>query len=155
MLLGLLSAACQSSHTPHPEPHLSGTGIVTGLHHSGANSPAAIEAVLAFASDHGLTVHSSDIAPGSVALVHLSCALPATVRAGQKADLHCEAVDADVSLRGGTLLRVDLRDQDGTVWAVAQGRVEISNHSTIPADAPPTPMKSGWVMQGAVFLRDR
>jgi len=153
LVVGLTFVACHNAPAGRPEPRLTGIGIVTGLDGTGAADATARRAVLQQLRADGMLLNVEDIATGSTALVRLSCARPPTATVGESTDVRCEAVDVRVSLRGGELLRAELRDEDGVTCAVASGPVVTTTATAVPGDAPRPAATTGWVLHGGVFVR--
>lgn len=108
-------------------PHqLIGIGLVTGLAGTGASDRGTRQGILNVVRQLGLNLNLADVVAGSTSLVTLTCSLPPFAKEGTPIDVKVETLGDAVSLRGGELLRAELRGVDGKVYVVAQGPVTVS-----------------------------
>lgn len=142
LLLPWLAVAC---HTPAAPTtiRLTGHGIVAGLAPAAATSSETRRALLDHLRAQGLQVQASDIVQASVALVQVTCEIPLGTAVGSPVDARCETTASQVSLRGGELLRTELRDASGTVRAVAQGAVVVTPKTSL----------IGWLLSGGIVVQ--
>jgi flagellar P-ring protein precursor FlgI len=118
-------------------PHqLTGIGIVTGLPTgNGASDRGTRQAILNFVRQHGLNLSLPDVVGGTTALVSLTCSLPPFAKQGQQLDIKVAVHTDAVSLRGGELLRAELRGVDGQVYVVAQGALVVAGYAATGSNA--------------------
>ncbi|MBL8731841.1 MAG: flagellar basal body P-ring protein FlgI [Planctomycetes bacterium] len=118
-------------------PHLlTGIGIVVGLDPSGGSSDRGTrQAILNFAREHDLNLAIGDVVGGTTALVSLTASLPPFAKIGHAIDVKIEVICDAKSLRGGTLLRAELRGVDGQAYVAAQGGINASGFSVGNATA--------------------
>jgi flagellar P-ring protein precursor FlgI len=139
-------------------PHyLTGTGLVTGLATgSGANDRGTRQAILNFVRQHGLNLSNTDVVGGTTALVAITCTLPPFAKAGQLLDVKIEVVSDALSLRGGELLRAELRGVDGQIYCVAQGPLLVSGYAVAGQNASVQKNQPGtaWLHNGGVVIRE-
>ena len=139
-------------------PHyLTGIGLVTGLATgSGANDRGTRQAILNFVRQHGLNLGIADVVGGTTALVSVTCTLPPFAKQGQLLDCKIEVVSDAISLRGGELLRAELRGVDGQVYAVAQGPLIVAGYAVAGQNASVQKNQPGtaWLHNGAVTIRE-
>lgn len=106
---------------------LVGFGLVTGLDGQGDSSRSRlVKQLLA----NSLASFDVDIAPQEIesrnsAVVMVTAETPTFVRAGQKIDVTVSSVQDARNLKGGMLLQTPLKGANGTVYAVAQGQVDV------------------------------
>ncbi len=138
-------------------PHqLVGIGVVTGLAKTGSSDRGTRQAILNVIRQLGLNLTISDVVGGSTALVSISCSLPPFAKQGQILDVKVEAISDCSSLRGGELLRAELKGVDGQTYVVAQGGLVVAGFS---ADGNASSLKNnpsltGWVTNGGVVIRE-
>ena len=109
-------------------PHLlTGVGIVTALPGTGSSDRITRQAVLNFINANNLQATPADITGGNVALVSLTASLPAFATENATIEVQVQSLSDALSLRGGTLLRAELRGVDGQTYVVAQGSVIVGN----------------------------
>ncbi|MBN2353981.1 MAG: flagellar basal body P-ring protein FlgI [Spirochaetales bacterium] len=131
------------------ENQLVGIGLVTGLAGRGdsANSQLLKNAVANLVKHFGFDVSAKDVRSRNCAVVTVSAVVPAFMRAGEKIDVTVSSLGDATSLERGVLLQTPLRAANGTVYAVAQGAVDVSH------DRAQTKMV-GTVTCGAIAERD-
>ena len=138
-------------------PHqLVGIGVVTGLAKTGSSDRGTRQAILNVIRQLGLNLTIGDVVGGSTALVSISCSLPPFAKQGQILDVKVEAISDCSSLRGGELLRAELKGVDGQTYVVAQGGLVVAGFS---ADGNASSLKNnpsltGWVTNGGVVIRE-
>ncbi|MBM3973685.1 MAG: flagellar basal body P-ring protein FlgI [Planctomycetes bacterium] len=138
-------------------PHqLVGIGVVTGLAKTGSSDRGTRQAILNVIRQLGLNLTISDVVGGSTALVSISCSLPPFAKQGQILDVKIEAISDCSSLRGGELLRAELKGVDGQAYVVAQGGLVIPGFSADgnAASLKNNPSLTGWVTNGGVVIRE-
>jgi flagellar P-ring protein precursor FlgI len=104
-----------------------GVGLVVGLPGTGdsAVDDALVEnSMVGVLKRAGLDIWHGQIAPGRVATVMITAELPQRPRDGAPLSVTVAAIGDAVSLAGGTLLATPLRDADGKVYAIGQGRID-------------------------------
>ena len=134
-------------------PHLlTGVGIVTALPGTGSSDRLTRQAVLNFINANNIKATPADITGGNVALVSLTASLPAFTTENATIEVQVQSLSDALSLRGGTLLRAELRGVDGQTYVVAQGSVIVGNiaASGTNASVKVNPSVSGIVKTGLV-----
>jgi flagellar P-ring protein precursor FlgI len=138
-------------------PHqLIGTGLVTGLAGTGSSDRGTRLAIQNLVRQLGLNLTMADVIGGSTALVSLTCSLPPFARAGQLLDVKVQVLGDATSLRGGELMRAELKGVDGQTYIVAQGAVIVSGLSATGTNASATKnqITSAWLDNGGVVVRE-
>jgi len=107
------------------ENQLVGVGLVTGLAGRGdsQNSELLKAAIANLVSNFGFRIDAADVRSRNCAVVTVSCAVPAFVRAGEEVDILVSSIGDARSLEGGVLLQTPLKAANGNVYALAQGRI--------------------------------
>lgn len=107
-----------------------GLGLVVGLSGTGDGSEITKRALASLLRKHvGMAVSPTDISTKNVAYVWVTAQLPAFAERGSKIDVTVSAIGSAESLRNGTLLLTELKGADGTVYAVAQGAINVAGFS--------------------------
>jgi flagellar P-ring protein precursor FlgI len=138
-------------------PHLlTGTGLVTGLANTGSSDRGTRQAILNFVRQHGLNLTIADVVGGTTALVALTCSLPPFAKAGQPLDVKIEALGDTASLRGGELLRAEIKGVDGQVYVVAQGALVAAGYAAAGQNASlqKNPTTTAWLPNGGIVVRE-
>jgi len=138
-------------------PHqLVGIGVVTGLAKTGSSDRGTRQAILNVIRQLGLNLTIGDVVGGSTALVSISCSLPPFAKQGQILDVKVEAISDCSSLRGGELLRAELKGVDGQTYIVAQGGLVVAGFGAegSAASLKNNPSLTGWVTNGGVVIRE-
>lgn len=138
-------------------PHLLvGVGIVTGLQGTGSSDRGTRQALLNLIRDQNLNFTIADVTGGNIALVSLTCSLPAFSKAGQPIDVKCQVIGDATSLRNGQLVRAELRGVDGLTHVVAQGAVTVGGFTAqgSAASVQKNFSTTGWVNNGGIVIRD-
>lgn len=139
-------------------PHyLFGIGIVTGLNNgSGSSDRGTRQAILNVVRQLGLNLTIADVTGGTTALVSLTCSLPPFARAGQQLDVKAQVLGDALSLRGGELLRAELKGVDGQTYVVAQGALIVSGVSAAGQNASvqKNPSATAWLTNGGLVVRE-
>lgn len=105
-----------------------GIGVVVGLSGTGDSrlDDGLIESsIIGVLRQVGLDVWHGQIEPGRVAKVVVTAELPLKPGRGARLAVDVTALGDATSLAGGTLLATPLRDPDGKVLAIGQGRIEV------------------------------
>lgn len=102
---------------------LEGVGLVVGLNGTGSGDVATRMALRNLIQGNGNNVRDADLVGGAAALVHLRATLPPFSREGMLLDVTVSCTGDATSLFGGMLVQTELRGIDGTVFALASGRV--------------------------------
>ncbi len=131
------------------EHKLMGLGLVTGLAGTGDGGDfhAAIDALRnMLVRVRGLYAEATLVPrikkAGNVAIVEVSCTLPAWHQTGDKLDVHVRSIGSAKSLAGGSLFVCPLqspRPGDDSVYAVAEGSVSVGVNAT-----------TGTIIRGAI-----
>jgi flagellar P-ring protein precursor FlgI len=138
-------------------PHqLIGIGLVTGLAGTGSSDRGTRQAVLNFIRQQGLNLTIADVVGGSTALVSLTCTLPPFAKQGQLLDVKVEVLSDTISLRGGDLLRAELKGVDGQVYVVAQGALLVSGIAAggQNASVQKNPSATAWLHNNGLVVRE-
>lgn len=137
-------------------PHyLVGVGLVTGLPGSGSSERGTRQAILNLIRDNGLNVAPADVIGGNIALVSLTATLPPFAREGQQIEVKIQSIGDATSLRGGELLRAELRGVDNKAWVSAQGQVNVGGYTAQGQNASVQKNLSttGWLHAAGVVIR--
>jgi len=139
-------------------PHqLIGIGIVTGLPPGmGSSDRGTRQALLNVVRQLGLNLSIQDVIGGTTTLVTLTCSLPPFAKQGQQLDVKCEVMTDASSLRGGELLRAELKGVDGRTYVVAQGPVIVAGFTARGTNAEVTKSinSTGWVPNGGTVIQE-
>lgn len=138
-------------------PHqLIGIGLVTGLPNTGSSDRGTRQAILNVVRQLGLNLTAADVVGGTTALVSLTCSLPPFAKVGQPLDVKVEVLSDATSLRGGELLRAELRGVDGQTYVVAQGALVVAGYTVTGGNAQATKNPSGtaWLPNGGLCVRE-
>jgi flagellar P-ring protein precursor FlgI len=139
-------------------PHqLIGIGVVVGLAGTGSSDRGTRQAVLNVVRQLGLNLTMADVVGGNTALVSLTCSLPPFAKQGQPMDVKVEVLSDSVSLRGGELLRAELKGVDGLAYVSAQGPLLVAGYTAQGANAQVTknPSATAWLQNGGIVIRDQ
>ncbi|MBM4061284.1 MAG: flagellar basal body P-ring protein FlgI [Planctomycetes bacterium] len=139
-------------------PHLLvGIGIVTGLADTGASDRGTRQALLNVVRQLGLNLANTDVIGGTTTLVTLTCTLPAFAKEGGQLDVKCEVMTDAKSLRGGDLLRAELKGVDGQTYVVAQGTLTVPGFTATAnnAQVSKNPSPTGWALNGGLVVREQ
>lgn len=111
------------------ENQLIGYGIVTGLNGTGDSKRFKVTQRLMSIIMENLGIDTEDeiIYSKNSALVVITARLPAVARRGERLDVEVSSIGDAKSIVGGVLLQAPLKSADGTVYAVAQGPVTVSD----------------------------
>ncbi|MGE3173675.1 MAG: flagellar basal body P-ring protein FlgI [Planctomycetota bacterium] len=138
-------------------PHLLvGFGLVTGLGGTGASDRGTRQAILNMVRDQGLNLSIADVVGGNTALVSLTASVQPFAKQGQPIDVKVQTIGDATSLRGGQLMRAELRGVDGQTHVVVQGPVLVGGFSAQGSSASVQKNLSttGWVNNGGIVVRD-
>ena len=138
-------------------PHqLVGVGLVTGLAKTGSSDRGTRQAILNLVRQLGLNLTIADVVGGSTALVSLTCSLPPFARVGQQLDVKVQVIGDAESLRGGELIRTELKGVDGQTYVSAQGALVVSGISATGsnASAQKNTIASAWLDNGGLVIRE-
>ncbi len=139
-------------------PHqLIGIGIISGLPAgNGSSDRGTRQAIMNLVRQLGLNLTLADVNGGTTALVSLTCTLPPFAKAGQALDVKVEVISDAKSLRGGELLRAELRGVDGQSYVSAQGALTAPGVSASGENAKQDKNPSGtaWLTNGGIVIRE-
>ncbi len=138
-------------------PHLLvGIGVVAGLGGTGASDRGTRQAILNVISDQGLKLTIADVVGGNTALVSLTASVQPFAKQGSPIHVRVQAIGDSQSLRGGELLRAELRGVDGLTHVVVQGKVMVGGISAKGENASVQKNVSttGDVPDGGYVIRD-
>lgn len=138
-------------------PHqLIGIGIVTGLANTGSSDRGTRQAILNVVRQLGLNLTIADVVGGTTALVSLTCSLPPFAKEGTPISVKIEVLSDCTSLRGGELLRAELKGVDGLTYVSAQGPLTVAGYTASGANA--TVQKNtnttAWLERGGLVVRE-
>ena len=150
----------QATVLPGKENNLvMGVGLVIGLPGTGdaAVDHAFVEkTIVGVLRRAGLDLWNGQIEPGRIAKVIVSAELPADAKDGMRVAVGVTAIGDASSLAGGVLLVTPLRDADGKLYAVGEGRIEVGNQvagAEVSAQ-PGIAARVGTLAEGAVLDSD-
>jgi flagellar P-ring protein FlgI len=138
-------------------PHqLIGIGLVTGLANTGSSDRGTRQAIINVVRQLGLNLNITDVVGGTTALVSLTCSLPPFAKAGQALDVKVEVLSDTVSLRGGELLRAELKGVDGQTYVVAQGALIVAGYTAAGQNASvqKNTNTTAWLHNGGLVVRE-
>ncbi len=138
-------------------PHqLVGIGLVTGLANTGSSDRGTRQAILNVVRQLGLNLTIADVVGGSTALVSITCTMLPFAKQGQAMDVKIEVISDASSLRGGELLRAELKGVDGLTYVVAQGSLIVGGVVAAGQNASVQKNTSttAWVTNGGVVVRE-
>lgn len=138
-------------------PHqLFGIGIVTGLAKTGSSDRGTRQAILNVVRQLGLNLTIADVVGGTTALVSLTCSLPPFARAGHPLDVKVQVLSDAESLRGGELLRAEIKGVDGQTYVVAQGALIVAGYTATGQNASvqKNPSATAWLPNGGLVVRE-
>lgn len=139
-------------------PHLlTGIGLVTGLPNTGSSDRGTRQAILNFIKQNQMNLTIADVVGGTTALVALTCSLPPFAKEGQQLDVKVEVLSDASSLRGGELLRAELRGVDGLTYVVAQGSLLVAGFTAQGQNASvqKNPNATAWLNNGGLVVREQ
>jgi flagellar P-ring protein precursor FlgI len=133
-----------------------GVGLVIGLPGTG---DAAIDhtfvdsSIVGVLKRAGLDLWRGQIEPGRIAKVMVTAELPAEAADGQRVAVRVTAIGDATSLAGGMLLATPLRDEDGKIYTVGQGQVEVGNQvaDVELSEQPGIAARVGVLAEGAIL----
>ena len=126
------------------ENQLVGMGIVTGLAGKGDSSESALlrKVLSNLVSSFGLEIPPEMLKSRNSAVVMVTADIPAYIRSGDRITVTVASLNDAKSLEGGVLLQTALEGANGSVYAVAQGKIAVpvnrgtsSTVGTIPGGA--------------------
>ncbi len=138
-------------------PHqLVGIGIVTGLANTGSSDRGTRQAILNIVRQLDLNLTIADVVGGTTALVTLTCSLPPFAKEGQALDVKVEVLSDCTSLRGGELLRAELKGVDGQTYVVAQGALTVAGFTAAGTNASvqKNTNTTAWLENGGLVVRE-
>jgi flagellar P-ring protein precursor FlgI len=111
---------------------LLGIGLVTGLAGRGdsSNSKLLKDAVSNLVAHFGIDLNPDDVKSRNCAVVMIIADIPAFVKVGDRIDVTISSIGDARSLESGILLQTPLKAANNIVYAVAQGKVEVSQDRT-------------------------
>ena len=112
---------------------LVGFGLVAGLANDGDKDPVYTKQTIAnLLTRYGINVPPTTLSAKNVAVVMVTCDIPAFSKSGARLDVHVAAMGDAKSLQGGVLLQTPLLGADNKVYAVAQGPLAVGGFSAGP-----------------------
>ncbi len=116
---------------------LIGYGLVVGLGGTGdnlKNSNITEKMLVDLLEKHGTNIFGADLKTRNIAAVTVTAILPPFARQGSKINIRVSAIGDAKSLKGGSLLPVELIAADGKAYAVAQGLISVPEFSPVSDD---------------------
>jgi flagellar P-ring protein precursor FlgI len=116
---------------------LIGYGLVVGLGGTGdnlKNSTITEKMLVDLLEKHGTNIFGADLKTRNIAAVTVVANLPPFARLGSKINIRVSAIGDAKSLKGGSLLPVELIAADGKAYAVAQGLISVPEFSPVSDD---------------------
>ncbi|MCG8572961.1 MAG: flagellar basal body P-ring protein FlgI [Spirochaetes bacterium] len=131
------------------ENQLLGFGLVTGLGGQGDSKSFGLTKKMLYhlAENYGFKLLEDDLKSKNIAAVLVTARLGGFSRIGDKLDVTVSSIGDAKSLAGGILLMTPLKGANGTIYAVAQGRIIAGSKKQ---DAETT----GSVPQGAIIEKE-
>lgn len=131
------------------ENQLVGFGLVTGLGGQGDSTRSVlVKRMLAnFMQSFGVQIDAEDVQSKNSAAVVVTATAPTFAREGQKLDVDVSSLLDARNLEGGILLQTNLKGANGTVYAVAQGRV-------VSVEKESATRTVGRILSGGIMERD-
>ena len=105
------------------ENQLIGYGLVVGLKGSGDKSQFTMQSLQNLLRNSYIKIPTSSIKSKNIAAVMITSSLPPFARQGDKINIKVSAIGDAKSIDQGELLLTQLKGVDGTVYALAQGKV--------------------------------
>lgn len=140
---------------------LVGYGLVVGLPGTGdqtSQTQFTVQSLKTMMAELGLVIPDADNPQlKNVAAVLIHAELPAFVKKGQTIDVTVSSVGNASSLRGGSLLRTELKGIDGATYALAQGNLIVGGFGVEGADGSSVTVNipsSGRIPNGAIIERE-
>lgn len=106
-----------------------GLGLVDGLAGTGDSSAVIKQLMRNGYLSRNINVDESSLSSKNAAVVRVEASLPAGIKAGQPISVRVSANQDAKSLRGGTLLLMELQGMDGQVYATASGPITVGGFS--------------------------
>ena len=105
------------------ENQLIGYGLVVGLEGTGDKSQFTMQSLQNLLRNSYIKIPTSSIKSKNIAAVMITSSLPPFARQGDKINIKVSAIGDAKSIDQGELLLTQLKGVDGTVYALAQGKV--------------------------------
>jgi flagellar P-ring protein precursor FlgI len=116
---------------------LIGYGLVVGLNGTGdnlKNSNITQQMLVDVLEKHGTNIYGADLKTRNIAAVTATASLPPFARQGSRINIRVSAIGDAKSLKGGTLLPIELIAADGKTYAIAQGLISMPEFSPASDD---------------------
>ncbi|MFP4562859.1 MAG: flagellar basal body P-ring protein FlgI [Spirochaetia bacterium] len=116
---------------------LVGFGLVTGLNGQGDSNRSAVlmKSLSNLMGNFGMSIDPEEIRSKNSAVVMVTSDIPGFARTGDRINVHVSSLGDARSLRGGVLLQTNLKAANGSVYAVAQGIVSVTDRAGIETTA--------------------
>ena len=116
---------------------LVGFGLVTGLSGQGDSNRSTVlmKSLSNLVGNFGMSIDPEEIRSKNSAVVMVTADIPGFARAGDRITVHVSRLGDARSLRGGVLLQTNLKAANGSVYAVAQGLVSVTDRAGIETTA--------------------
>ncbi|OGS36340.1 MAG: hypothetical protein A2293_06460 [Elusimicrobia bacterium RIFOXYB2_FULL_49_7] len=113
------------------ETKLIGYGLVVGLDGSGdgARTMFTVHSIVNMLHNLGIYVPSAKLRVKNVAAVMVTANLAPFTKKGSKIDVTVSSIGDAVSLEGGMLLMTPMQDEEGEIYAMAQGALSLGGYS--------------------------
>lgn len=116
---------------------LVGFGLVTGLNGQGDSNRSAVlmKSLSNLMGNFGMQVDPEEIRSKNSAVVMVTADIPGFARTGDRITVHVSSLGDARSLSGGVLLQTNLKAANGSVYAVAQGVITVTDRSGVKTTA--------------------
>jgi flagellar P-ring protein precursor FlgI len=116
---------------------LVGFGLVTGLSGQGDSNRSTVlmRSLSNLVGNFGMNIDPEDIRSKNSAVVMVTADIPGFARPGDRISVHVASLGDARSLRGGVLLQTNLKAANGSVYAVAQGVVNVTDRAGVETTA--------------------
>lgn len=116
---------------------LVGFGLVTGLSGQGDSNRSAVlmKSLSNLVGNFGMSIDPEEIRSKNSAVVMVTADIPGFARTGDRIPVHVSSLGDARSLRGGVLLQTNLKAANGSVYAVAQGVVSVTDRAGVETTA--------------------
>ena len=139
---------------------LVGYGLVVGLNGTGDNMKKSIitkKLLTDFLEKHGANFQGADLKAKNVAAVAITAYLPPFAKQGSRMDVRVSAMGDAKSLKGGSLVPIELIAANGNAYAVAQGLVSIQEFNPVSEEVKNrynAVLTSGIIKSGGIVERE-
>ena len=116
---------------------LVGFGLVTGLNGQGDSNRSTVlmKSLSNLVGNFGMNIDPEEIRSKNSAVVMVTADIPGFARTGDRITVHVSSLGDARSLRGGVLLQTNLKAANGSVYAVAQGVITVTDRAGVETTA--------------------